>query len=435
MGRMVRTPLARRIERRDELNDVHLLLPHFDERAVDDVIQSLKNTDDVPPADAEDAKKVVTLKRRPGTEAVFGSMEPLVTYRVNAHRAQSDIRRYQAIAQRLTIDGIDDDAWEKAKANAVAWIRESVDKLKKLGQFDRDRKALTRVALSTVAVQSVTGKREDEADYVIDASDLDIERQFQEAGRALGNGLHQTYWKSYADRDPLEVKLELIVATRDAASMVELERRSKDAFNALYDSSRAAIGKLHEQSRMIYDRLRSASTTPEAIAWQLPDTIDFLRDPMELAWDKHLFVEGKGEFRSDLGSWEAGILEEELKRDDLVAWLRNLDRKPWSLEIPYQSAGKAAAMFPDLVIARKVVGEIKFDILEPHDPSRYDNIEKAKGLADFAEKHGDVFSRVQLIRKLHDRFARLEMNRSDVRDKLRLVTSNDQINALFESHT
>jgi hypothetical protein len=37
LGRMVRTPLARRIERKSELNDVHLFLPRFDDRAVRDV--------------------------------------------------------------------------------------------------------------------------------------------------------------------------------------------------------------------------------------------------------------------------------------------------------------------------------------------------------------------------------------------------------------
>ena len=179
--------------------------------------------------------------------------------------------------------------------------------LKKTGQFDRDCKVLTRVALNTVAVQSLIGTAEDREDSVVDVSHLDIERQFQEAGRALGHGLHQSYWKAHADRDPLEVKLELIIASQDHPSLTELERRSKNAFNRLYDANRAAISKLHEQSRRIYDRLRSASTTPEAIAWQLQDTIDFRREPTDPAWERHLYFEDGGDFRADLGGWEAGV--------------------------------------------------------------------------------------------------------------------------------
>jgi hypothetical protein len=35
-----------------------------------------------------------------------------------------------------------------------------------------------------------------------------------------------------------------------------------------------------------------------------------------------------------------------------VAWLRNLDRKKWSLEIPYEVDGVTTSMFPDLVMGR-----------------------------------------------------------------------------------
>ena len=432
LGRMVRTPLARRVERRAELNDVHLFLPHFDGKAVKDVIKALQTSEDVPPAEAADARELVVLNRRPGTEAIFEAMQRLVTYRVNAHRAQSDIRRYQIISQRLTIDDIDEAAWEKAKADAVAWIRDRVAVLKETGQYDRDRKAVTRVALNTVAVQSVTGMAEGQEDYVVEVSDLDIERQFQEAGRTLGNGLHQSYWKAYAERDPVDVKLELIIASRDGTTLVDLERKSRDAFNTLYDDNRAAIGKLNENARIAYERLRSASTTPEAIAWQLQDTIDFRSDPANPTWERHLFIEDDGTFRAELGSWEADVLGEELARKDVVAWLRNLDRKPWSLEIPYEHAGRAKPMFPDMLIVRRTGEEFCFDILEPHDPSLADNLEKAKGLAQFAEKHGDVYERIQLIRVVKGSVVRLEMNRSQVRDRIKLVTLNDQIDALFE---
>ena len=127
-------------------------------------------------------------------------------------------------------------------------------------------------------------------------------------------------------------------------------------------------------------------------------------------------------------------LAEELARDEVVAWLRNPDRKPWSLEIPYHQAGKPKPMFPDMLIVRQSGDDFRFDVLEPHDPSLADNLEKAKGLAEFAEKHGGVFDRVQLIRKRNTGFARLEMNRSYIRDRLRVITSNAQVDALFDEH-
>lgn len=43
------------------------------------------------------------------------------------------------------------------------------------------------------------------------------------------------------------------------------------------------------------------------------------------------------------------MLKERLAKPEVIGWLRNLDRKPWSLEIPYETGGDRP-MFPDLVI-------------------------------------------------------------------------------------
>ncbi len=119
-----------------------------------------------------------------------------------------------------------------------------------------------------------------------------------------------------------------------------------------------------------------------------------------------------------------------------VAWLRNLDRKKWSLEIPYEVDGIATPMFPDLLVVRADAHAYVFDVLEPHDPSRKDNYPKAVGLAKFADKHGDRFGRIQLIRRVckfgRDIFYRLDTNKSHTRNKVRGVTSNEELDRIFD---
>lgn len=436
LGRMVRTPLARRIESTAELNDVHLYVPHFDTQTVEQVITALQRSDDMVPSETGLGSKLVTLHRRAGTEKIFEAIEKtgLVTYRVNAVRAQSDIRRYQDIARRLTMDGIDPNSWDVAKADAVAWIGEQVEALKTSGEFQKTRKSLTQVGLRTVRVAGLTGMAEGHEDYVVDVSDLDIDRQFEEAGRALGHGygLHQLYRKSHAERDGQEVKLEAIMVATSASAKASLESKSKAAFQLLYDKYRGAIGKLKEQDRAGYDNLRSASKKPEEIPWRLQNTIDFRRDPSEPTWEHHLYVEVDSKFRAAMNPWEASVLQEEMESDDFSGWLRNLDRKPWSLEIPYEVAGVWKPMFPDMLVVRNSEDGFLFDILEPHDDSRADNLFKAKGLALFAEQHGDLFNRIQLIRKKGDAFLRLEMNRTEVRDRLIHAETNPAIDAIFD---
>ena len=435
LGRMVRTPLARRIERNAALNDVHLFLPYFDTGAVERVVASLHNAEDVPPAETGSSHQLVVLQRRAGTEAVFAALDGLVTYRVNAARAQSPLRRYMAISRSLTIDAIDDDTWAAAKHQIVQWMGQRIEAMKAAGQFQAATKAITQVGLRTLEVNNGTGVAEPGADYRIDASGVDIERLFEEAGRAFSHGLQMEYWRAHAEREALEVKVEAIALARSAADMALLEGQAEAAFDALYDQHKKAIYQLKEQRRTAYEKLRLATAQPSEVPWHLPDSIDFKRLPIDPLWERHLYVETNGQFRAELGNWEAGVLKEELAKPEMLGWLRNQDRKPWSLEVPYATGGKVRPMFPDLVVVRHFGSGFAVDILEPHDPSLADNFEKAVGLARFAEKHGALFGRIQLIRKQASagggHFVRLEINQTATIKKLLLITSNPQLDALF----
>jgi type III restriction enzyme len=217
--------------------------------------------------------------------------------------------------------------------------------------------------------------------------------------------------------------------------MKALESAADQAFDALYDAHKKAISPLKEHRRRIYEKLRLATAQPQAVPWHLPETIDFRRPPAAPFWERHLYVESSGTFRAELGSWEVGVLLEELANPTVVGWLRNVDRKPWSLEIPYHTGGAARPMFPDLVMVRQTGADFIVDILEPHDPSLADNFEKAVGLARFAEQHGHLFGRIQLIRKqissAGEYFSRLEINQTATIKQLLLITSNPQLDQLF----
>lgn len=137
-------------------------------------------------------------------------------------------------------------------------------------------------------------------------------------------------------------------------------------------------------------------------------------------------------------TWEDGVLEEEQSQADYVCWLRNPPRKPWSLCIPYEMGGEQKPAYPDFIIIRKE-GEDDFviDILEPHDPTRIDNLGKVKGFAEYARQNPGV-GRIQLIRKGkdaagHDRFKRLDMAKSAVRDKVSRAMTNDELDHIFDT--
>ena len=437
LGRMVRTPLARRVEADAALNDVHLFLPHYDQATVKSVIDDLKNVEDVPPSETGTSRELVTLHRREGMEDVFEALDELVTYRVNAVRKQSALRRLMGLGRRLTHDRIDENAQETVKTQVVEKMAEEVQRLRDAGELEKRTRQITGIDLKTIAMEHGTGVAEDREGYTIEAASADIDHHFEQAGRLLGNGLHMDYWRDQGDRDADEVKVEAVVLTQDHEGMKRLETFADDEFDTLYARHRRDIGKLKEQQKQYYQRLRLATSHPQTISWDLPETIDFRRSPDAPEYDKHLFLEESDRFRADLGTWEREVLEEELAGESVIGWLRNVDRKPWSLEIPYQDAGSARPMFPDLLVVRQDSKGFLFDILEPHNPSLGDNAAKAVGLAKFAEEHWSLFDRIQLIRKKKgvdgvERYFRLDVGNEAVRRRVLRVTDNNQLDQIFD---
>lgn len=240
-----------------------------------------------------------------------------------------------------------------------------------------------------------------------------------------------------ADRDATDVKVELVVICRDHSAMSAINAAAEDAFNSLYDRHKKAVARLPESRRLQYDRLRLATARPTDVPWRLPDSIDWRRHVGEVARDRHLFVDEAGAFGCKLGAWEEAVLNEELANPHVVGWLRNLDRKAWSLELPYESGGEVRPMYPDLVVVRMDGKGFAVDVLEPHDPSLADNVDKARGLARFAERHGAQFGRIQLIRKRSspaggEHFVRLEINATATIQKLLLMHNGAQLDVLFD---
>lgn len=435
LGRMVRAPLARRVERDAALNDVHLYLPHYNRTTVDAIIADLKNVEDVPPATTGVGRELITLARRAGAAPIFAATQKLVTYRVNKVRVQSALRRLMGLGRALTHDRIDEDAQEQVSAQIVAAMQAEVAQLRASGRFAAAARQIADVEIVAKIVQGTVLLEEREY-YVVQAASADVERVFQQAGQQLGNGLHMAYWKAQGTRPADEVRLEVAVLAGEVDAMARLEALAAAAFDARFEQHKFAIADLKEARRQHYEKLRLATAVPQAIQWVLPDSIDFHLAPAAPVFEQHLYVDDKGSFQVQLGAWEEGVLREEVADPAVAGWLRNVDRKPWSLEIPYRAHGVVSPMFPDLLIVRQVNGDYRFDILEPHDASREDNAAKAVGLAQFAEKHWALFDRIQLIRKQRgpdgkEHFYRLDMGKDAVRKQVLAITSNDQLDQLF----
>lgn len=437
LGRMIRTPLARRIQSDAELNNVSLFLPYFDERTVQDVIKALNENEAITPSETGTNRELVTLNRNLAYSDVFSSMRNLVTYDVESVRKQPALRQLVALSRALGNDDIDGQVQRHTLRSILDIMDQQVARLRTDGTYDDKRKKITGFGMDAIIYEVGDSTYSyDEDTQKVTVAQHDIDRQFEQAGKRLGEGLHRQYWRRHADRNTADVKTELIVMVDDATSMEALEQFAKERFDVIWDEHRLDIAVLPDARKTWYKRLAHASVTPVPEQWQLPETIDFSISNDSQPFEQHMYIDENGAFKATLNPWETGVVKEELA-NGAVCWLRNVDRKQWALGIPYKVNGVIATMYPDIIAVRAVAHGYVFDILEPHDESRNDNYPKAVGLAEFADQHMDVFGKIQLIRKRKgadgaDHFYRLDMTNNQVRARAKAIHSNPELDHIFD---
>lgn len=436
VGRMVRTPLARRIDANEHLNTVALYLPHYDDRELNRVIAQLTSPDHdiLPPIAVENGEDVVTLQRAAGSKDAFDLLAQLPSYIIPRPRKTSEIRRLMKLGRLFANDQIDVDGPEKATDALLGVLRAEYDRAKGTAQFMEivERKG-------KVKVQAVSWRVGDELRGDVDTIELDmasenVEDLFDTVGRKLGDGLHKAWWKSRANSDPAArttAKLELFALSLDPAVTRRLETTAQATVQRWFKNHGRAIAMLGDARQQDYDEIRRLAVNPELAPLAYPMTIEAKK--ADKSWAKHLYVDGKGSFPAQFNKWETLVLDQELARPDVVGWLRNPDRKPWSFCISYDMGGECRALYPDFLIVRSTAAGLVVDILDPHSIELADAPDKAAGLARYAAQYWHKFGRIELIIVDGDYTQRLDLTDETVRDKVKGVTSHGELRRLFAS--
>jgi len=433
VGRMIRTPLARRIGSDEVLDTVELFLPHYNADALEGVLTRLRSPEAEEGVPTRVETSVAEYPRNPALDACFQRLEGLPTYSVDRAPRMGDVKRALRLAGMLVHKGIDKDADEEMREVLTARLRKLRnacaeadpkwrDAVREGGEIEVD------VTLVAVGGMQVAGRET----VRIALSEENIEQVFDGAGRTLaaGEGLHRTYWKRYHDRaKPNDAKLELFALLKKETTMGEMESLARERFDALWTKYKADIKKrLSAADRARFEVLMQASGKPVQREWILPEKI--VDKKSGEAWTQHLFCDTDGRFFVELNEWEKAILDQAMHEEGFVGWLRNIPRRDWALCIPYDLGG-TKAFYPDFIVFRKDGQNLQVDVIEPHDDRRADTWAKAKGLADFADTHGTDFGRLIIARKKGDGFESADMNVRVVRRKARSMQSQNDLESLF----
>ena len=440
IGRMVRTPLARRIATDQTLNDVHCYLPRFNKAQVSAIVERFaEGKNDEPPV--EIIENPVTVERNDSLPStVFDLIEALPTYVVPGRIYRTQISRLHTLGTLLAGDHIVEDALAQVRIQLVGVLKTQRARLESDGTFQKElaRVRSLRIERSYALLAAETIDDLPEAgSYDIARDDNNIEDLYRVAKRKLPEGVATNYWNDVIngqgddDYDPVEAKAITSVLALHPEVVEAVESAAEQLVQTWLREHQRSISKLSDAKKALYEPVKRETRHPELADLILPSS-KTVKDA-DRRWLKHVLAAEDGSFPAQVKGWEVKVLENELKDEDLVGWYRNPTGGSSSLRIPYHANGFDISMYPDFIFFHNAGGEIRPSIVDPHGFHLADAAPKLRGLADYAAHHSDSYDRIDAVVEIDQKLLALDLRSETVRDAISTV-QDDGVRELFEKH-
>jgi type III restriction enzyme len=440
LGRMVRTPLARRIPGNDRLNSVDCLLPYFDEQAVTAVVNALMHgSDDAPPL-GRVLVNPVEMKPNPAVpQAVWDTFMTLPSQTRPQKGARPAIR-LTALAHELAADGILPEAGRKAHAAMHAVLDAFIDASPY--DFAAKRSAVMTVEGRTIVAHMKEGET-DSASFQTMADMAVIADAYRTTARVLSPDIARSYTEHRAKQKPEaddDFEGALIEAREDLGALglmdnlgVHFDAAATKLSNEWLARYNADIKALPDDRRDAYRQISALSREAQDVDLVLPLSVWERTTVRETdgrehklpTYQQHLLCDGDGLYPAELNAWERDVLKAELQRPGLLGWYRNPNRPTQdSLGVAYVETGETKMVRPDfLFFADAGDGTVVVDIVDPHGDHFADSLPKLMGLAAYADRHAGVFRRILAIAEVSGTLRALDLTVTAVRESLQSAES------------
>lgn len=433
LGRMVRSPLARRVPGDEALNSVECILPFVDRTTAGKVVRYLTGQLEEMPGSGASKKILVDGRElRPNsaiTDGVWEKWDSLPTQTL-PKRGARPVKRLVALAQALAMDGVLPGALSAAESEMHSVLDGYATRYRTL--LDDQVDEVWRVDVQEIRGTSTSSKLT-YREFSMRADDRAIRSAFEDAKKAFGADIAQSYVNHLAGEDDGEddglrdayVKTAALAMIKEVREKVDQE--ATDLVNQWFARHRVAIRALPDVRQQDYEDIRAMTTDPQRGELGRPrsrmEDFAVLDDLDQQATaplvDRHLMSDEDGMFPlSSLNEWEQKVVVAELERSSTLAWYRNPVRSAVdSLGIAYRDQqGNWRTMYPDFVFFEEIQGEVKASIVDPHGHHLDDAIVKLKALAEFAAKYGDEFHRIEAVAQVGKAMKVLDMTIPAVRD-------------------
>lgn len=436
LGRMVRSPLARRVPGDERLNAVDCILPFFDRTTAGNVVKYLTGQIEEMPGSAQ--RKVLLdpceLTRNTAIDqSVWDVWESLPTETMPVRGARA-VSRLTSLAQALSADGIRSGAIRAMTAELVPLLDELAATY--AASLDKAVQEIWQVHVKEILGRT-GGSKLTYNDFVIRADDRAIRTGFHFAQQALGATVSQAYVDHLCaddeDDDGLRdahVKTSALAATREVREAIDAA--ANEIAVRWFDEHRKELDALTDERKAEYERIRGLAVDPQRGVLGEPrlrmedyKVVDRKTEEVSIAplLEGHLMADKDGKFPlGGLNPWEVGVVETEMARPGALAWYRNPPRPALdSLTIAYRDdEGNWRSMHPDFVFFHEVDDKVRASIVDPHGHHLDDAVAKIRALADFVDRYPGAFHRVEQITQLPNGTRRsIPLHVKHVRDNVR----------------
>lgn len=440
LGRMVRTPLAMRIEDDLKLNSVRCFLPDFDEKSVNTVVEYLtsENSVDWSGISAESGRHVwvdpvdVEWDHDLGVDEAFES----IRRRIESHHPENFVLAALEYSGLLSDCKVNRDELGNVKKRLLKSIRDGmricVDdyeaELKELSFVTSGEKTFTMSDKGSVKSSTIT---QDADAFTLANARRRADRMFTDA---LTNAFFRDEKRKAKAAGKTKSDLEINRMIAAAASVTAIETRVKDDAKSevgrLVKTYGDVVAKLDTSDRQRFDSVLSANGVDRVEHLRIPETDR--QDKKHEEFVLHSLSEASsGNAWLDLNAVEQEVVKRELKRG-CKAFYRNPSNGTafHVLAIVYQHPeGGHRNLHPDFIFFEMDGDKMKPSIVDPHWTVAAEEA-KAKliGLARYAEEFGDDFCRIWSV----NGDGTLYIDLLDKASRNAVLSSKDTINQLYK---
>lgn len=414
VGRMVRTPLARRVDV-ETLNSVACFLPLFDEKAVNTVrdVLTSESADDWSGVSTGSGRHVITnpvsAEWDEGLgEGVAKAFESVVK-RIESHHPTNVIEAVLEYAGKLSRYELETGTRKKVRTALLHELQDSIDVYKK--EFNEAEASIAHVTSIEVHLRYLDADSASSSTFTEAADKFAVAHSRARGDKAFTEDLANEFFRvEHAQgKSDMTINVEIAAAASVERIVTNVQAKARELLQGLMAKYEAKIGRMPEPVRTAFASTLSRNGIHRTVSLRRPSKE--VQDGDLETYARHVISDPETRrAHLDLDEIEKAVVEAELRRG-CVAFYRNPSNGTGEhvFTVTWLSpTGGHYAMHPDFIFFEKEGSKVMPSIIDPHGEQYSDALPKMRGLCDYAEEFSRLYARVWCVNSGATRYVDLK---------------------------